>query len=95
MPGTFWPALQQGCFSETGLPINGLLGNLALSYVVQRVLRDRQATQDYRHRRKGCLFCAFSAIQCVRGKILLPIPNSHNGRYAEHTAAKTVTFPTL
>ena len=33
--------------------------------------------------------CAFSAIQCVRGKIPPPISNSHNGRFAEHTAAKT------
>ena len=38
-------------FSATQFPTNGLLGNLALSCVQWRVLRGRQATQDYLHRR--------------------------------------------
>src|SRR5215208_5309232 len=36
-------------FSQTGLPINGFLGNPALSYVVLRVLCSCYATQDYLH----------------------------------------------
>src|SRR5215218_3566934 len=40
-------------FSETGLPVFRVLGNLALSCVVLRVLRRRLATQDNRHRRAG------------------------------------------
>src|SRR5215212_153648 len=40
-------------FSETGLPVFRVLGNLALSCVVLRVRRRRLATQDFLHRRAG------------------------------------------
>ena len=37
----FSPSCGEGFFSETGLPVYGGIGNLALSYVAQCVVRDR------------------------------------------------------